>query len=95
MAVFAPMPSASDTTATAVTIGARRSWIRVPEIRDRLVEQPEAERVAAFVLPRFDAAELDARAAMRLLRRETGSHEVVRVALDVEAQLVVHPLLHT
>jgi hypothetical protein len=68
---------------------------RIPAISDQFIEQREPERVAALFLPRFDTAECDPGAATRLRPCETGSNEVVRVAVDVEAQLLVHLLLNT
>src|SRR5207245_4909619 len=68
---------------------------RIPAISDQFIEQPEPERVAALFLPRLDTAECDPGAATRLLPCDTGSNEVVRVALDVEAQLLVHLPLNT
>jgi hypothetical protein len=65
----------------------------ISAVADQLVEHAEPERVATLVLPRLDAAKLSACTPARLLWCDTRTLEVGCVALDVEAQLVVHLLL--
>ncbi len=60
----------------------------IAEVGAKLVEQAQAERLAAFLRPGADTAELGAGAAARLRRRHPGPHEILRVAVEMELELV-------
>jgi hypothetical protein len=60
-------------------------------LKDRL-EEHRASRVARLLLRSIDAAECDPGAAQCFVRRQPGTHELVRFALDMEAKLVVELL---
>ena len=61
---------------------------RISQVGAKLVEQPKAERLAAFLRSGVDTAELGARAPARIQRRHPGPHEILRVAVDMELELV-------
>ena len=94
MVRFAPRQTARVTRAVAVNPGVLRSnraaW---RSCLAQFVEGVEAARFAAVFLDAVQAAELDAGAPCRFLRRHAGAHQVVRVLLDVKPQLLGHSLL--
>jgi hypothetical protein len=62
----------------------------VAHIPAQLVDQPQADRVAAFVPARRHAAELGERTAAGFLLRHTAPAQVGLVELEVGPHLVVH-----
>ena len=66
---------------------------REPQVVPRLVDPPRAARVAAHLLDGVEAAELEARAAARLLLRQAGPDVLGDLTLDVVAQLGVQLVL--
>jgi hypothetical protein len=86
MMVLAPMPRASEETATAVKPRLWRS-IRdgVTEVGAKLVEQTDAERGADVLFVGFDSAELDARDG-GLRRGVAGALEVFGAEFDVSVE---------
>jgi hypothetical protein len=63
---------------------------REAQIGSQLVDEPQAERLAALLLVPVGRAELQPRAAKRLLAREALGRERVRARLQVEGHLVRH-----
>ena len=89
--VFAPIPSVSDNTATAVTTrrGAQRPSGET-EIAAETVEQANAKRVAILVLDLIDTAEVEPRAAHRLGALESRVLVGLDLPIDMEPELLFH-----
>src|SRR5690606_3742618 len=66
---------------------------RLARVAHEVIEQRDAPCVAALVLAPLDAAERAQRGATRLVRRHAGSDVLLRLPLDVVAQLFVELLL--
>ena len=94
IAVFAPMPSASVAMTVSVKAGRllERSN-RVAQIAHDGLQPRGPAHIAARFFHLLDAAELEARAAQRRLVRHALPLVLLRLALDVEAELVVELLL--
>ena len=86
MTVFAPMPSASEPTAMAVKPGLFASMRRaMTQIAAQLVEETGAPRLTGIFPYRGNAAQLGARAAQSFIAGQAGTHQILGIALDVEA----------
>jgi hypothetical protein len=93
IAVLAPMPRASETTAAAVKPGARRivrRAYRISALRSSTICSPRASRPASH-----DVAKLISGAMLGLGTRDALRLEVGRARLHMEPHLVVHLPLHT
>ena len=100
MAVLAPMPSASERMATAVNAGRPARGpdpvahvATDPDLESRQ-PGPAAAAVTHRILVRFDAAEGGARPSTRFPRVDFRlAHQSLRFHVEMEAELLVHPLL--
>ena len=63
---------------------------RVADVAAQLVEQPQADRVAAFLLARRNAAELGERAPAGFLLRHAAPPQIGLIELEVGPHLVLH-----
>ena len=63
---------------------------RVADVAAQLVEQPQADGVAAFLLARVNAAELGERTPASFLFRHTPPPQIRLIELEVGPHLVLH-----
>jgi len=95
MAVWAPIPRASDTTATA---GNHRCPAEDAEteadVLDECSDETHAAGLAIFLFDLFHAAKLQPGAALGFCRRPTGPHELGDLILEVKAEFLVHFHFH-
>ena len=94
MAAFAPMPIASDSTAIAVKAGmpAQRAQ-PVSDVVHEVLDARSAEHVPRPFTHLFDTTESDQRLPPRFVRRHAGAPVLLGLLLDVEADLVIEPVL--
>ncbi len=63
---------------------------RVADVAAQLVDQPQADGVAAFFLARVNAAELGERTPASFLFRDTPPPQIRLIELEVDPHLVLH-----
>ena len=68
---------------------------RVAHVSAELVDQAQAQHLAAFLFARLDAAEFRPRPPPGFLVREPAASQVGFIQLDMRLQFVVHPALET
>jgi hypothetical protein len=93
IALFAPIPTASVRTATAVKPGFAQRAQAVADVVKQSFEEPNAARLAAFLFDALCATELQPRPPHCFPSRHAAAHQILRVRLEVETEFRIHVAL--